>query len=105
TAAVQNVTFSPDGQMLLSGGADGTTRLWNVGDGREIRRFAGHQGSLGAYGSVAFLYDGACGNRWRRWRHSLPAHRPSGGDGCLETPVVAGTDDQRTEPVRSRMPY
>ncbi|MFQ3684929.1 WD40 repeat domain-containing protein, partial [Roseiflexus sp.] len=36
------MTFSPDGQMLLSGGADGTTRLWNVGDGREIRRFAGH---------------------------------------------------------------
>ena len=33
------VTFTPDGKHLLSGGGDGTGRLWAVATGKEVRRF------------------------------------------------------------------
>ena len=33
TGGVRDVEFSPDGQWLVSGGADGTLRLWTVGEG------------------------------------------------------------------------
>jgi WD40 repeat protein/MinD-like ATPase involved in chromosome partitioning or flagellar assembly len=55
SSAVTGVAFSPDGRRLLSGGADGTLRLWDAESGQEIRAFAGHQGSVW---SVAFAPDG-----------------------------------------------
>jgi WD40 repeat protein len=36
------VAFSPNGQILASGGQDGTIRLWNVADGQELPEPAGH---------------------------------------------------------------
>jgi WD40 repeat protein/serine/threonine protein kinase len=44
---INSVTFSPDGQYILSGsggpfGTDATLRLWNVATGQEIYRFEGH---------------------------------------------------------------
>ncbi|MGB7924276.1 MAG: caspase family protein [Pyrinomonadaceae bacterium] len=47
------VAFSPDGETLASVGADGTTRLWNVGSGVEMRSLAGHNAQ-----SVVFSPDG-----------------------------------------------
>jgi hypothetical protein len=49
------VAFSPDGTRLLSGGKDGSVRLWEVETGAELRRLEGH-GDLVA--SVAFSPDG-----------------------------------------------
>jgi WD40 repeat protein len=34
TGAVTSIDFSPDGKMLLSGGLDGTARLWDVATGK-----------------------------------------------------------------------
>ncbi len=39
--AVVSVQFSADESRVLSGGGDGTVRLWNVESGEEIRRFEG----------------------------------------------------------------
>ncbi|NJN88208.1 MAG: hypothetical protein HC881_20345 [Leptolyngbyaceae cyanobacterium SL_7_1] len=48
------LAFSPNSQWLLSGGSDGTLRLWNTG-GRAIGVFFGH---TQAVNSVAFSADG-----------------------------------------------
>jgi WD40 repeat protein len=50
------LALSPDGTQLLSGGADGTVRLWDVGTGREVRRYP--QVGLGAVRCVRFSADG-----------------------------------------------
>jgi len=52
---VNGVAFSPDGKQLLTGGADGTARLWDVATGQEVRRFTGHTGVVR---DVAFSPDG-----------------------------------------------
>ena len=36
TGGVNSVAFSPDGRLALSGSDDGTTRIWDVAEGREI---------------------------------------------------------------------
>ena len=52
---VTAVAFSPDGQLVATGGTDGTARLWNVSTGQEIMKFTGHTSSVE---SVAFSPDG-----------------------------------------------
>ena len=43
---VTSVAFNSDGKLALSGGEDKTARLWDVATGKELRRFAGHDGTL-----------------------------------------------------------
>jgi WD40 repeat protein len=49
------IAFSPDGKLLASGGDDGTVRLWDVGTGKEVRKYAGHEDAVRA---IAFSADG-----------------------------------------------
>jgi WD40 repeat protein len=52
---VNSVAFSPGGKYIVSGGEDCTLKLWEVGSGRLIRTFEGHESRV--Y-SVAFSPDG-----------------------------------------------
>src|SRR6266581_3259350 len=52
---VDGIAFSPDGQLLASGSADNTIKLWDTASKREVRTFAGHTGGIKA---VAFRPDG-----------------------------------------------
>lgn len=54
--AVQTLSVTPDGQVLVTGGDDGTVRLWNVADGQASRAIEGqHSGPVLA---VAVSPDG-----------------------------------------------
>lgn len=56
-SSVQSVAVSPDGKYALSGGADGTAKLWNIPALSLVKEFKGHTG-LGGTGAVAFSSDG-----------------------------------------------
>jgi WD40 repeat protein len=42
TSSILDVSFSPDGRYVLSGGVESATRLWNRANGDLIRTFEGH---------------------------------------------------------------
>ena len=52
---VRSAAFSPNGKTALTGGVDGTVKLWEVATGRELQSFASHQGSVL---NVGFSPDG-----------------------------------------------
>ena len=51
---VLSLAFSPDDKLLVTGGADGEIRLWQVSDGKQIFSFRGHNDWVS---SVAFSPD------------------------------------------------
>nr|RNJ64606.1 MAG: hypothetical protein EDM05_35630 [Leptolyngbya sp. IPPAS B-1204] len=58
SGAVTTVLFSPDQQTLVSGGSDGTVRLWDVADGTLITRFHLQEWSAQPLQTVALSPDG-----------------------------------------------
>jgi WD40 repeat protein len=58
SGAIDAVAFSPDNRTLLTGGEDGTIRLWDVQDGILISRYALQEWSAAPLGSMALSPDG-----------------------------------------------
>lgn len=54
-ARVSAICFSPDGEVLLTGGFDRVIRAWNVATGEEIRSFTGH---ISGISDLIFAPDG-----------------------------------------------
>jgi WD40 repeat protein/DNA-binding SARP family transcriptional activator len=52
---IQSITYSPDGTLLATAGADGTARIWDANTGEQLSVLAGHTRRLN---SVAFSPDG-----------------------------------------------
>lgn len=73
TAGSQSVAFSPDGQLLASGGDDATIQIWRIADGSAARVI---RGDFDFIPSVAFspdgqlLASGAADQKVRLWRVS-----------------------------------
>lgn len=55
-AAIESLAFNIDATRLASAASDGTARVWNLADGTELAKFAGHGG---AATSVALAGDHA----------------------------------------------
>jgi hypothetical protein len=82
--------FAPDGRRAVSGGQDGTMRLWDVETCRELQKLDGHKGgvisatfsadgsrilSAGADATIC-LWDVTTGREIRRFRgHTMSARR------------------------------
>jgi WD40 repeat protein/DNA-binding SARP family transcriptional activator len=52
---VQDITYSPNGALLATAGADGTARLWDASSGEQLRVLQGHDARLN---SVRFSPNG-----------------------------------------------
>lgn len=55
SAQINCLSFSPDGERLVSGAEDGSVLVWDVDSGRVLKRFEEHAGRVGA---CAFFPDG-----------------------------------------------
>src|SRR5439155_7552396 len=84
---IHSVAFSPGGNLLLTGGEQGSIRLWDTTRGIQRKRFAEHAGPVVG---LAFLPDGSAfvsgsaDQSLRLWKATqgvaplaiVPAHRP-----------------------------
>ncbi|MBI1915918.1 MAG: serine/threonine protein kinase [Planctomycetes bacterium] len=64
------VAFSADGRLLVSGGSDGTVRLWRTEDGEELACFRGHTGKVNAVvlsPDARAAYSGGADGMLRCW--------------------------------------
>jgi serine/threonine protein kinase len=64
------VAFSPDGELVVSGGTDGSVRLWRAADGMELHTYEAHSDKVHAVtftpdGST--IYSGSADSTLRRW--------------------------------------
>ncbi|HLO14908.1 MAG TPA: WD40 repeat domain-containing protein, partial [Anaerolineales bacterium] len=66
-AAVSSVAFSPDGKYIVSGGLDGTVRVWDVVTGKETARMMHDHVTLVAFSPDGKFVASAGGNIARVW--------------------------------------
>jgi WD40 repeat protein len=78
---IHSLAFSPNGKMLISGGSDGTVKLWSIEAGKELLTYTGHvpdredttkRQTKTPVHQLAFSPDGksigsACGTQIKLW--------------------------------------
>lgn len=57
-ADVSGVVYSPDGSKLASGSFDGTVKIWDMGNGRELRTYRGSKDPVTPTRAIAWSKDG-----------------------------------------------
>lgn len=64
--SVCSTTLSPEEDLALTTGDDGTARVWRMDEGKEIRRFTGHVGTVwaGAFRPGTLGMALVCPTRW-----------------------------------------
>jgi WD40 repeat protein len=55
TGSVNGIAFSPDGERIVTGGSDGTARVWDASDGHVLLDLRGHTGRIT---SISYSPDG-----------------------------------------------
>ncbi|MCE9534160.1 MAG: WD40 repeat domain-containing protein [Planctomycetes bacterium] len=103
---VNQIAYNPDGSKLVSGSRDGTVKIWDMGNGREIRTYRGHKDPVR---SVAWSADGkliasAGGNDIHIWTaddgklvHTLKGHTAAVNSVSIREDskaLVSGSDDR-----------
>lgn len=86
---VLTVVFSPDGELLAGGTANGEIRLWQKGDGKQRRTYTGHADWVWA---IAFSPDG------QTWSAAAATRRCGCG---RSTAAIVGVRCAATAPTRA----
>ena len=104
---IASVTFSPDGGLIVTGGADQATKVWDAGSGKRVFKLGGHAGTVncaaltrggrravtGSDDTTAKIWDVRAG----KVLHTLTGHRGAVTAAAI-TPdgrrVVTGSDDK-----------
>jgi len=59
TKRIRAIDVSPNGELIATGSQDGTVRVWNIADGREIQKVTENEAGPIEFTDVRFSFDGS----------------------------------------------